>query len=794
MPIALPAQPALALLPDATFALGGEVGRRLAAVTEQWLLPAPFANPAMLEMFRDRDRQPYRAQVPWAGEFAGKYLTHLVQIHRLTRDPRLRQQLAWFVGELCALQAEDGYLGPWPQAWRLRAGAPNCQWPWDAWGHYHVMLGLLLWHRDSGDARALACARRIGDLFCRRFLDGGESLHATGCHEMNQAPVHALALLHQVTGEPRYRAMAERIVAEFALAPAGDYLRAPLAGKEFWETPKPRWESLHPIMGLVELYYITGDAPYREAFTRLWWSMLRGDRHNNGGFTSGEKATGNPFDRGAIETCCTIAWMAMSVEMLRLTGESVVADELEFSFYNSGLGMMSPSGRWVTYDTPMEGQRLASAHHIVFQARAGQPELNCCSVNGPRALGLLSDWALMGRVDGLALHYFGPGTLAAPLPGGGGPVTLRVLGDYPRHERVEVVVEPARAGVEFTLALRIPAWSARTAVAVNGTPCAAPVAPGRYCELRRAWQTGDRVAIAFDFRPHFWFWREQGLEQPHWECDWQLFGPAPRLPGDEDLNKAPRAEVGPALAGLADLPATLRINGRDFAPTRVRSDGGLIEGRRLFPAVGGQPVLIGFTTFDSPAADELRVRFAPDWWVAWYVNGVCVYDNHDGIGDQDPAFGRTLCAHLPLRAGRNVIAFRLSGGSSHGCWLSLGREPTAAEVARQPPRPRVGLASVYRGPLLLAYDPTWNAADPRELPALDPAALPLTRVEGDTWLKPWLLLETAGTDGRVLRLGDFASAGAAGRAYRTWLPVRWPANAKCEFSATNPLRTWRPEP
>jgi len=373
-PVVDVAKPTLETCADAGFSLEGEMGRRLEAVTRSWILPAPCANPGMLEMFRQRDRKPSHDMVPWAGEFAGKYLTHAVQVWRLTRDPELGEHIRWFVGELTALQAEDGYLGPWPKAYRLRKGAPNCQRfnlphvePWDAWGHYHAMIGLLLWHQDTGNPKALACVRRIGDLFCDRFLDTpNERLHDTGEHEMNQAPVHALAWLYRLTGEGRYLHMAERIVAEFAMPPAGDYLDAALAGKAFWETPKPRWESLHPIMGLSELYRATGNDDYRRAFEHLWWSMLEGDRHNTGGFSSGEKATGNPYDEGAIETCCTVAWMAMSVEMLRLTGAPVVADELELSMFNSGLGMMSPSGRWVTYNTPMAGERVASAHHIVF--------------------------------------------------------------------------------------------------------------------------------------------------------------------------------------------------------------------------------------------------------------------------------------------------------------------------------------------------------------------------------------------------------------------------------------------
>ena len=89
--------------------------------------------------------------------------------------------------------------------------------------------------------------------------------------------------------EKRYLDMAEKIRDEFALkdakgAPlAGDYLKSALDGKEFFQMPKPRWESLHPIMGLAELYWGTGNEDYRRAFERIWWSIVKLDRHNNGG-------------------------------------------------------------------------------------------------------------------------------------------------------------------------------------------------------------------------------------------------------------------------------------------------------------------------------------------------------------------------------------------------------------------------------------------------------------------------------------------------------------------------------
>ena len=99
----------------------------------------------MLDMFADRDKKPPRSLLPWSGEFAGKYLTGAVQVLRLTGDKELKESLSRFVAKLVKLQDSDGYLGPFPKDSRLTGKAPNAGGDtWDAWGHYHAMLGLLL--------------------------------------------------------------------------------------------------------------------------------------------------------------------------------------------------------------------------------------------------------------------------------------------------------------------------------------------------------------------------------------------------------------------------------------------------------------------------------------------------------------------------------------------------------------------------------------------------------------------------------------------------------------------------
>ena len=496
----------------------GRVGRYLANVTDNWLLVAPDANPAILEMFVDRDVPPYRDMVPWAGEFAGKYLTAAVEVWAATGDARLETYLGEFVRRLISLQAEDGYLGPWPRTARLTNFSPQHgqggQETWDTWGHYHVMVGLLGWYDATRDRAALECASRIADLLCATYL--GERvprLVDTPWTEMNLAPVHSLALLYRRTGAARYLALAEQLVAEFAATRdgkplAGDYLNQALAGKQFYQMPRPRWESLHPIMGLAELYHITGDARYRAAFEHIWQSIADHDRHNNGGFSSGEQATGNPFDLRPIETCCNIAWLALSVEMLKLTGAPRVADELELTTLNSALGLLSQSGRWATYNTPSDGVRVASAHHIVFQARPGSPELNCCSVNAPRGLGLLSRWAVMADAAGTAgderavtLNYYGPCEMALALDDGT-RVTLRQDTRYPFSGRITLSVSAGEPAT-FSLRLRIPAWSKDTRVSVN-REAAQPAEPGTCHALTRTWRAGDTVTLDLDMAFHFW--------------------------------------------------------------------------------------------------------------------------------------------------------------------------------------------------------------------------------------------------------------------------------------------------
>ena len=83
-----------------------------------------------------------------------------------------------------------------------------------------------------------------------------------------------------------------------------------------------------------------------------------------------------------------------------------------------------------------------------------------------------------------------------------------------------------------------------------------------------------------------------------------------------------------------------------------------------------------------------------------------------------------------------------------------------------------GRVSIYRGPLLLAYDQHFNDMDPDDIPALNMAQLDAAPVEQKGLFQPIVLLRMKAADGSFVHLCDFAAAGAHGTHYRSWLPEK----------------------
>ena len=129
--------------------IAGYAGELAENVISNWLLGLRESNPAILDMFHERDLKPYRDLLPWSGEFAGKYMIGAYYIYKLTLNKKLYLYMQKFIDELITCIAEDGYIGCFQKECHLTGAysqTPESRGStWDAWSHYYIMYGLFLW-------------------------------------------------------------------------------------------------------------------------------------------------------------------------------------------------------------------------------------------------------------------------------------------------------------------------------------------------------------------------------------------------------------------------------------------------------------------------------------------------------------------------------------------------------------------------------------------------------------------------------------------------------------------------
>ena len=483
--------------------LGGLLGRALDANLEGRLkrfVTGP-ESPA-IAIFSD-ERADANVQGDWYGEHAGKWLWAASKAAARTGDATLEANVRRVADFLVARQRPDGYLGTYAPGCRFTSppGAPQRTWDgaparrtWDVWVHSYMVLGLLEAWRHFAEARWLEGARRIGELCCKVFVDGGADVTHLGNHHGMSATVllDAAMELHFATGEARSLALALRVLEHADRRPELNLLGRALAGADAAEIGTGKaYQLAWNMVGLAKLHRATGDARHLEAPMKVWESIHRHHLTLGGGPWGGVahrsrevfNAPGAFSPYGYVETCSTLAWIQLNRELLGATGHARHAEEIERSAYNDLLGAQAPHGEdWLYYSFP-NGRRVFTTYW------------RCCKSSGAMALEELPDVAMRPAADGgVEVNLYGPARASIALRDGN-VATLEQVTRYPFDGAVRLRVSPARPA-RFVLRLRVPSWATSARIAVRGE--AAVEAPaGAYSLLDRVWRDGDEVELDF---------------------------------------------------------------------------------------------------------------------------------------------------------------------------------------------------------------------------------------------------------------------------------------------------------
>ena len=419
---------------------------------------------------------------PWIGEHVGKWLHAATLAWVYTGDEALRRKLDTVAADLIATQEPDGYLGTYVPEKRfgLYDGAD-----WDVWSHKYNLIGLLTYYHYTGNPAALAASRKIGDLLIATF-PAKRSILAAGTH-LGMAATSVLGPvveLYRATGDARYLEFARYIVRSYEEKGGPDIVRILVApgGSVDRVANGKAYEMLSNLVGLGQLYQVTGDNRLLQAIENAWSDVTRNRLYLTGTASIRECFGADhelPNGEGAHlgETCVTVTWIQLNALLLAQTGEAKYADEIERSLYNQLTAAQNPRGDDWCYYTALEGVK----HY--------DRDITCCHSSGPRGLALAPTVAYLD--DGAAIYVNTLETSRAQFNLRGHDVEIRQESRFPFAGRSALTIRVA-APARFALKIRVPAWAA---------PLRAGDATGSGGWLtlpEREWRDGDRVALDFN--------------------------------------------------------------------------------------------------------------------------------------------------------------------------------------------------------------------------------------------------------------------------------------------------------
>ncbi len=257
--------------------------------------------------------------------------------------------------------------------------------------------------------------------------------------------------------------------------------------------------------------------------------------------------------RQGAETCSIVEFMNSDEALLKITGETRYADRCEEIAFNSLPASMTPDLKGLHYLTAPNLISCDSSGEHDFQNEGALVSYDpwsyrCCQHNVAFGWPYFAEHLWLATSDnGLAAALYAPSEVRAKVAAG---AEVRISEDtaYPFGDIINFTVW-LNAPVSFPLYLRIPAWSKRAKILVNGEEQQAELVPGHYAIIAREWQNGDQVILAFSPAIVVEKWEKIGnavsvRRGPLWFSlkigeEWKRYGGTDDWPAYEILPKTP---------------------------------------------------------------------------------------------------------------------------------------------------------------------------------------------------------------------------------------------------------------
>jgi DUF1680 family protein len=354
---------------------------------------------------------------------------------------------------------------------------------WAPFYTYHkIMAGLLDMYLHTGNSDALQIAEGMGQ-WAQEFMEGFSTdqrlrMLRTEYGGMNEVLVNLAA----VTKKERYLDAAHLFEQPGFLDP--------LAGR------RDELQSLHAnthvpkIIGAARMYEVTGDRRYREIAEYFLAEVLTARNYAIGNTSLDEHWTTPPDQlNGTLawtnaECCVAYNLMKLQRHVFSWTADARWMDAYERTLFNCRLGTQNAQGL-KQYFFP-----LAAGYWRAYNS----PEESfwCCTGTGAEDFAKFADTIYFRRGSDIFVNQFISSTLDWKDEG----LVLEQVTQFPREQGTTLKIKsshPAPRTIHLRIPNWT---TEEAQVKINGRPLEAMANPGSYLALRKTWQDGDTITVS----------------------------------------------------------------------------------------------------------------------------------------------------------------------------------------------------------------------------------------------------------------------------------------------------------
>lgn len=256
------------------------------------------------------------------------------------------------------------------------------------------------------------------------------------------------------------------------------------------------------------------DPKYLEAVSCAMNDLERFHGYPNGMFSGDEAIHGNDPTQG-IELCEIVEYMYSLETMYRITGNPRFVEALEKVAFNA-----LPAQ---TTDDYMTRQYFQQVNQINVMERESNFDVNhsgldgcfglltgfpCCTSNMHQGWPKFTQNLWYATPDGgLAATVYSPSSVRTRVAGGV-DVKISEITKYPFEEMVTFRIDEMSRNTEFPFVVRIPSWSVKTSVKVNGKEIFDVADVDNLLTVKRKWKKGDVMELSFTPQVRLTLWKE----------------------------------------------------------------------------------------------------------------------------------------------------------------------------------------------------------------------------------------------------------------------------------------------